>query len=447
MELAKNAPIARREADVLVVGAGISGCTAAVRAAREGASTMLVERGGLLGGLATNGLQSRYRSQLLDAGGRPKYLGMSRELLKRVLNGTASDITTNVPTDIANGISIDIDDAPSCGLVFDEQLLKLVLAEMLKDAGVTVLSHTFASDVTVEKGTVTGMYVEGKAGRIYVAAGAIVDATELAAVAFRAGCKMIDRSPEASLGFKIGGVDVGTFAAGLEAEQPAARRAEFRTGDWTNYGVICATIGLDKFKTGQEMWLQVHGLRGRNEVIVHRTPAVFESIDPVLIAREQMRQQLESYDLLAAIKQCVAGFERATVVHNATKMSLGTPRTIVSREHSWWRQSKERGAASTAISTINARPARCAAEQLTDAVAVPFGAVQPETLSGLYVVNPKALDEEAHGLLASHAVAADLGVAAGIAAAAEALGKCGEAERETYVADRLCDLREAEPSN
>ena len=44
------------EADVVVVGAGPAGVTAAIAAAREGADTILMERYGSLGGMATGGL-------------------------------------------------------------------------------------------------------------------------------------------------------------------------------------------------------------------------------------------------------------------------------------------------------------------------------------------------------------------------------------------------------
>ena len=44
------------ETDVVVVGAGPAGVTAAITAAREGANTLLVERYGHLGGMATGGL-------------------------------------------------------------------------------------------------------------------------------------------------------------------------------------------------------------------------------------------------------------------------------------------------------------------------------------------------------------------------------------------------------
>src|SRR5690349_6372656 len=54
-EHARKTPIIA-ESDVLVVGGGSAGIAAAVAAARGGARTMLVERYGSLGVLATNGL-------------------------------------------------------------------------------------------------------------------------------------------------------------------------------------------------------------------------------------------------------------------------------------------------------------------------------------------------------------------------------------------------------
>ncbi len=55
--------------DVVVAGGGIAGVSAAVAAAREGASVCLVEKTGTLGGLATAGLIAIYLP-LCDGYGR-----------------------------------------------------------------------------------------------------------------------------------------------------------------------------------------------------------------------------------------------------------------------------------------------------------------------------------------------------------------------------------------
>lgn len=48
------------EVDVLVLGAGPAGVSAAICAAREGVSTLLVEQTGDVGGVATTGLMSHW---------------------------------------------------------------------------------------------------------------------------------------------------------------------------------------------------------------------------------------------------------------------------------------------------------------------------------------------------------------------------------------------------
>ena len=47
------------DVDVLVCGGGPAGIGAALRAAREGVSTMIVDMCGCLGGIATAGMMSR----------------------------------------------------------------------------------------------------------------------------------------------------------------------------------------------------------------------------------------------------------------------------------------------------------------------------------------------------------------------------------------------------
>ena len=67
--------------DIIVVGGGIAGCCAALAAARENKSVLLVEKHINLGGLATIGLISWFEP-LCDGEGRKMMGGMAEEMIR-----------------------------------------------------------------------------------------------------------------------------------------------------------------------------------------------------------------------------------------------------------------------------------------------------------------------------------------------------------------------------
>jgi len=119
------------QVDVLVAGGGVTGCVAAIAAARTGARTMLVERNGALGGVATMGLMANIGNLFLDQQGRLVIDGIAREVVQRmVARGAASEYWASR-------------EVPGC--VIDSEQLKVLLSEMLREAGVSVLTHVLAT--------------------------------------------------------------------------------------------------------------------------------------------------------------------------------------------------------------------------------------------------------------------------------------------------------------
>jgi len=79
------------EVDVIVAGAGVAGCAAAVAAARAGARTMLVERNGVLGGVVTAGLMANIGNLYMNRDGRMVVHGLAKEVINRMIaRGAAS---------------------------------------------------------------------------------------------------------------------------------------------------------------------------------------------------------------------------------------------------------------------------------------------------------------------------------------------------------------------
>ena len=86
--------IEKRSYDVIVVGGGVAGVSAAVAASRKGAKTLIIEKQINLGGLATMGLISWYEP-LCDGKGNQVIHGIAEELIKFAKDGNYKGILLN----------------------------------------------------------------------------------------------------------------------------------------------------------------------------------------------------------------------------------------------------------------------------------------------------------------------------------------------------------------
>jgi len=187
LELARDLRVAH-ETDVLVVGGGIAGVMAAIAAGRTGGRTLLVERFGSLGGTGTAAMMNLFYVPYAAA------RGPVRELFDRL---------------IERGGAI-----PGEFVVYDPELYKVSALEMLDEAGVGLLLHTFVSDVVMEDRTLRGIVVENKSGRQAILSRVVIDASGDADVAARAGAPYVKgrerdgKMRPMTLIFRMGGVDV-----------------------------------------------------------------------------------------------------------------------------------------------------------------------------------------------------------------------------------------------
>lgn len=185
---ARRTPVYRK-VDVLVCGGGVSGVAAAVAAARAGAETLLVERNVVLGGNGPLAFEIG-----LETGGA----GISAEIAERLRAGGHAE-----PDEAAGG-----------ALVYDPEALKYVCLDLIRDAGVSLLLSSWASDPIVEDGVVRGAMVENKSGRFAIPAAVVIDATGDGAFARRAGAVFLEpASSSLSLNARIGGIDIDAALA------------------------------------------------------------------------------------------------------------------------------------------------------------------------------------------------------------------------------------------
>ncbi len=182
------------ECDVAVLGGGAAGIGAAVAAAEEGCKTLLIERFGFLGGMATAG-----------------YVDPMSEFS---YNGTL--VTGGIPWRFANELvraGGGMIEEPRCNVSFNPEIYKLVAERMVTEAGAELMLNTVLVDVLAEASRIEGVVVSNKDGLGVVRAKRFIDATGDADLSAMAGIEMLPHLREMQPGtlcFVLGGVDTTT---------------------------------------------------------------------------------------------------------------------------------------------------------------------------------------------------------------------------------------------
>jgi hypothetical protein len=313
------------DVDVLVIGGGPAGIGAALAAARSGAKTALVERYGFLGGNATAGLVGPFMTSYSDDGETQLVKGVFDELVRR-MEGFGGAVH---PEDVRTGSSYSgfFSKGHDHVTPFDPEAVKLAAAEMMEEAGVRMLMHTFFVDTLVEGNQVNGVIIVNKSGLQVVRAKVTVDCSADADVAFHAGAELEQGRKSDGLTqpmtmfFRVAGIDDEKIVKYVE-EHPEERDLLFSSliaekreaGEWNvnknHLGIYRSTQpGVWRVNTSR-----VQGLVGTNA-------------EDLTKAELEGRRQV--FELIAFFRKYFPGFENAVLVDTATQIGVRETRRIV----------------------------------------------------------------------------------------------------------------------
>lgn len=292
-----NVPTAQT-AEVIIIGGGPAGVCAAVAAAEEGADTLLVERYGFLGGMATAGLVNPFM---------PYHNG------KEQVNAGA--FQRMIDYFEAEGAWSHRRQSPSA---FDPELAKLALDRMVQEAGVRRLLHTALLDAEVEEPNVKRVLTTSKTGVQGLAAAVFIDASGDADLAAWAGAQ-----------FEIGREEDG-FCQPMTMNFRMANVDEDRMPDRKTINELYnAAKERGEIDNPRENCLWFYTTRP-GEIHFNTTRVVkldATKAEDLTVAEETARKQVRQ--MLAFLKKDVPGFENAHLSVLPTQIGIRESRRVL----------------------------------------------------------------------------------------------------------------------
>jgi FAD dependent oxidoreductase len=389
--------------DVLVVGSGSAGTTAAIVAAQAGASVTLIERYGFLGGTSTQVLDTFYGFYTPGKEARKVVGGVPDQVVAELQKHGVMLIRPNT-YGAGNGIT------------YDPEILKIVWETLATHAGVKILLHTFVVDALLEDNRVCGVVAVGKGGFVTLRAKVVIDASGDADVAARSGVPLEgpnEGGPVQSLTttFKLINVNVDRAKQVKKDELHQLMQAAIDSGDYR----------LPR-KEGSVHITPLAGVMATNMTRV----GDIDATDPMQLTSAEIEGRRQALEYFRFLRDKVPGYEQAALGGLSTQIGVRESRRIFGEYRL------------TRSDVINARKfddaiAQCGApieehhagsdtrwEYLPDGETydIPYRCLVPQKIDRLLVAGRcLSADHDAHASVRSMGQCMAMGQAAGVAAA------------------------------
>lgn len=292
--------------DVVVVGAGSAGSTAAISAARGGARTLLVDRLPFLGGTSTAVLDTFYAFFTPGEAAMRVVGGLGWEVVERM---RAAGVAFERPNTYGAGT----------GVTYDQEVLKVTWERLAEEAGVEILLHTWATGVRLHDGRIGGVRLWNKGGESVVKGSVVVDASGDADLCAMADVPYEDIRSTPNLQslstiFRVANVDVDRAASLPKTELWAMMREAAGSGSY-------------RLPRLEGSW---HRAPHPGVVTVHMTriPNV-DATDPLQLTRAEVegRRQVQEYHRF--LRDRVPGFERSVLVATSSAIGVRESRRVI----------------------------------------------------------------------------------------------------------------------
>ena len=322
-EKVERVPVAA-QSDVLVIGGGSAGVTAAVSAARNGCFVTLVERYGHLGGMASGGMVLVLDDMI--NGKEITTTGIVEEFVERM---AAEGMAVFPPENERNASlkarskweSWGFSDFHQKGdiksivyaVAFDPDAWKRASLNLVQENKINLRLHSWFSDTIVEHNAVKGVICQSKEGRQALLGSIVIDSSGDLDVGAAAGAELIQDNYLITTVFRLANVDVDSAVA-FEHEEPEEFKLRNRKarqilgGSWGRWWLRTPLPGV--------VWCNCPHMAGYSGL----------SVEDLTKAECQGRERM--MDLFEYARANLPGFEKADMLGAAEQIGVRQTRLL-----------------------------------------------------------------------------------------------------------------------
>lgn len=315
--------------DLIVVGGGTSGCSAAYNASKLGLKTLLVEKNNFLGGLMTGGLVVPVmKSSVKD---------VNCDYYKKLVS-TAKKFNAQITYKDKND-----------GW-FNPEVLKIVLDDILFSdeirKNLDILFETTVKEVEVSNKKISKIILATNSSTITLCADNFIDCTGNADVCLLSGCEFISNNDEVqknSLRFVVGNVNIEKFSEFIKQIDNDENITNTYRNDTNTKGILHFTTASTSDTT--KIWnvdkilkkavddgvllnedrdyFQIFSVAGSTNQVAFNCPRINNFKDnPFKASLELIYARKAIYRLFNFVKKYFVGFENAEIVNIASQTGV-----------------------------------------------------------------------------------------------------------------------------
>lgn len=307
------------DVDVCVVGGGPSGAAAAINAAKNGAKTLLIERGISLGGLAILGCVYPFMDTLAPNSDTPYVADIKTRLRQK---------------------GIEPYDGVTNQTWHNPETLSLIYDEMCEEFGVNILYQAVFVDAITEKDRVVACIAQTIAGLYAIRAKVFIDATgdailaRSAGVPYEKGYEKTGKNQPLSFRFEMGGVDTRKLYNYVAVElkedwcksklpyfeiaEAMGRTQRYKLEDLMEKGVESGELTKEEAE-----YIQAYTIIGKDGVMSMNCPEIpirFSATDPVSYSNAVVFGRKMMRNIAKYLIRHLPGFERAYISREAAML-------------------------------------------------------------------------------------------------------------------------------